>query len=148
MSVGTYRNNNRDTEVVFSPPRRGRPTAFASPDQLSVTRSLASDGTLFLRFQGRLDINTVLAFRDAAFSALGERPSQLILDLSQLYVVESTGISALVTLARVAQLIGVGLDLVPSSDLDEIFTSTGLKRLMMGTSLSGDAIARKILAHA
>lgn len=134
-----------ESRPVFTPARRGRPTAQVSPHLLSVTQSWDSTGCLELVVQGRLDLNTVLSFRDAAFAALGERPKTLRIDLTPLQVVEAAGIASLVTLSRVAQMVGVHFELKPSAHLALVFTETGLDRLMKTTPASSSDVARKIL---
>ena len=119
-----------ESRPVFSAPRRGRPTAQVPAHLLSISQSLQTDGSLTLTVKGQLDLNTVLSFRDAVFSALGERPSRLTLDLSPLLMVEAVGISTLVTLIRVAQLVNIPCQLIPSESLQSLLLETGLVRLM------------------
>ena len=108
--------------------RRGRPPAIVSPHLLAVER--IKDGTvLTLHVTGQLDLNTVLTFRDAIFSAMGEQPEQLTLDLTDLRALDSAGISALVTVARVAGLVRTDLTLVPAPRFRELLIETGLGRL-------------------
>jgi anti-anti-sigma regulatory factor len=92
-----------------------------------------------------LDLNTVLSFRDSVFTALGERPRKLILDLSPLHMVEATGIATLVTLSRVALLVGVECEIVPSPELSHLFLETGLDRLLAAPLPDGEAIAQRLL---
>ena len=107
--------------------RRGRPSAAVSPHLLSIER--VKDGTVVaLHVRGQLDLNSVLAFRDAVFSALGERPEQLTVDLLELRALDSAGISALVTVARVAGLVRTDLKLVPTPRFRTLLIETGLKR--------------------
>jgi anti-anti-sigma factor len=110
-----------------------------------MTQNWQKDGSLVLTAKGRLDLNTVLSFRDAVFSALGEHPSHLTLDLSPLLFVEATGIATLVTLVRVAQMVKVPCQILPSSDLRELFQETGLNRVMGEPTPSGEMIAQKLL---
>lgn len=134
-------------EFIFSAPRRGRPTVAVSPTLFSVSRQTDDTGALTLRTHGRLDLNTVLAFRDTMFSALGERPSRLTVDLSDVGLVEASGISSLVTLARVAALVGVPLDVVPSPAFSQTLTDTGLERLLHPKPPTGAEIAERLLAN-
>ena len=140
-----YDAETGESRPVFSAPRRGRPTAQVPAHLLSVSQSWRPDRSLTLTVQGRLDLNTVLSFRDAVFSALGERPRRLILDLSPIQLVESAGIATLVTLARVAMLVKVPCHVIASEELKTLFLETGLNRLMEAPELSGEVIARKLL---
>lgn len=134
-----------ESRPVFSPPRRGRPTAHVPDHLLSVTQSWASSERLVLTVKGRLDLNTVLSFRDSVFTGLGERPEVLVLDLRPLQLVEATGIATLVTLSRVAQLVGVKCEINASPELEALFQETGLDRLMAAAPPTATEIARKLL---
>lgn len=108
--------------------RRGRPPAIVSPHLLSVER--VKDGTVVtLLVRGQLDLNSVLTFRDAVFSAMGEQPEQLTIDLSELRNLDNSGVSALVTVARVANLVRTDLRLVPTPRFRSLLIETGLQRL-------------------
>ena len=134
-----------ESRPVFSPPRRGRPTAQVPAHLLSVGQSWQPDESLLLTVQGRLDVNTVLAFRDAVFSALGERPTRLVLDLSLLQLVEAAGVATLVTLSRVAQLMSIPCEIQLSPELGILFKETGLDRLMDTPPPTPSQIARRFL---
>ena len=108
--------------------RRGRPPAIVSPQLLSVTRSERL-GCLTLHLRGQLDLTTVLTFRDMVFSAMGEGHEALVLDLTDIMVLDSAGISALVTASRVAKMVGRGLRLIPSPRFEALLIETGLNQL-------------------
>jgi anti-anti-sigma factor len=146
MSLGVFREGPPGADVVFSAPRRGRPTAIASPDQLAVQRQDGVEGTVVLAYKGRLDINTVLTFRDVTFAVIGDRPKRLILDLSQISLVENAGIAALVTICRVINLVGMDYEVVPSPCLAETFSVTGLDKLVQ-QPLTGAAIAAEVFSR-
>jgi anti-anti-sigma factor len=107
--------------------RRGRPPAIVSPQLLSATRTERL-GYLTLHLCGQLDLTTVLTFRDMVFSAMGEGHEALILDLSEISILDNAGISALVTVNRVAELIGRGLRIIPSPRFESVLNDTGLNR--------------------
>jgi anti-anti-sigma factor len=134
-----------ESRPVFSAPRRGRPTAQVPAHLLSVSQSWQPDRSLTLTARGRLDINTVLSFRDSVFTALGERPSQLILDLSPLQQVEAAGVATLVTFSRVAQLMGIPWEIQSSPELNVLFQETGLDRLMSAPPATAHEIAQRLL---
>jgi anti-anti-sigma factor len=134
-----------ESRPVFSAPRRGRPTAQVPEHLLAVTQGWTDDGCLVLTAKGRLDLNTVLSFRDSVFSGLGERPHTLILDLRPLQLVEAAGIATLVTLSRVSQLVGVTCEIRASRELEVLFHETGLDRLMKAAPPTATEIAQKLL---
>ena len=141
----TKQTHDSRPEFIFSQPRRGRPTVAVSPALFSVVREYPGDGVLVLKARGRLDLNTVLAFRDAVFGALGERPARLVLDLTGVSAVEPSGISSIVTLARVASLVKVPVDLVPSPAFSALMAQTGLVRLLSLKTPTGVDIAQHFL---
>ena len=130
-SMPTMHTMERATLELPSLPkvsRRGRPPALVSPDQLSVEET--RDGCVVtLLVRGQLDAGSVLTFRDVVFSALGERPERLIVDLSELRDLDGAGISALVTVARVAEHVRTELCLAPSPRFRALLIETGLARL-------------------
>lgn len=134
-----------ESRPVFSAVRRGRPTAQVDESLLSVSSNKSDSGELTLLVRGRLDLNTVLAFRDYVFTALGKHPTRLQVDLSPVQVIEATGHETLVTLARVAQIVGVPCEFKPSPELAQTFAETGLNRLMQIAPPESSEIARKIL---
>lgn len=69
-------------------------------------RTQSGDGTVVLRLQGDLDVATAAELRRALAQALDGSPSSLVLDLSELSFVDSTGIGALVGGSRRAREVG------------------------------------------
>jgi len=99
---------------------------------------------LILRVQGQLDRATVLSFRDAMFTAIGRRPQALLLDLRQLEPLEQTdssGVSALLTVCRVARLTKIRLYVLPAPSL-----RTLLEQSEVGTDclVGGDTDSRGV----
>ncbi|MDX1932141.1 MAG: STAS domain-containing protein [Capsulimonadales bacterium] len=86
--------------------------------------------SLLLRLTGAIDLGSILRLRDVAFSAIGERPSLLLLDLRSVSHIEIAGINTLVTIARVARLVKVCCVVLPSEELRGTLTRTGLWRLL------------------
>ena len=73
-----------------------------------------------------LDLSTVLPFREAVFAVLGARPSSLLLELSGVSTIDSTGVSALLTIVRVAGMVNVPVRVIPSGALRTVLEATGL----------------------
>jgi len=131
--------------IVFARPRRGRPPARVAPSLLQHSIETRADGMVQARFRGSIDVNSALAFRDAVFTAMGECGGTLVCDLSQIVHVDTSGISHLITIARVASLTGVQLEFRLSPTLEALFSDTGLARLLQPEPLRGDQIARRLL---
>jgi len=75
---------------------------------------------------GDLDLANVLEFRDVAFSAIGQKPALLFLDLSSVTFVDTAGLSALLTVVRVARMIGARARLNPSPRVRRLLVLSGL----------------------
>lgn len=107
-------------------------TADAAPDSerhlsLDIEHDVTGAPTA-VRAAGGLDFVTVLAFREAAFGAVGARPRDLLLDLSDVHSCDLAGLSGLVAVVRVARMMGIGVRVAPAPDLRQTLESTGLSR--------------------
>lgn len=131
-----------------APRRRGRPTAVVPNSMFSVRRDIAEDGALVLRTRGRLDVLTALPFRDAVFGALGERPSLLEINLEEINLLEAAGINSLLTVIRVARLVGVPYRVRASGAITRLLETTRLAQLFNAAAPTGEQMATKILARA
>jgi hypothetical protein len=114
--------------------QRGRPRRVEVPEGglgsvLRVRRSV-EDGVLTLQFTGTADLANLLTLRDVSFTAIGERPFLLCLDMRMVTAVEIATINTLVTIARVAGMVGVHFALIPSNVLRDTLEQTGLTRLL------------------
>lgn len=122
--------------------RRGRPRKaelLALPNA-QVLRIRREDGeelsTLFL--SGSLVLAHLLTLRDEAFTAIGARPKRLVVDLRSVVTVEIAAISTLVTIARVAAMVEVDFNIVPSRALRPMLEETGLTRLLPPLDSDGE----------
>jgi anti-sigma B factor antagonist len=71
-----------------------------------------ADGHTVVELRGELDVSTVADLRDWLFAVLGEdRTSSIILDLSGLSFMDSTGLGVLVATERRAHQLGGALSL-------------------------------------
>jgi anti-anti-sigma factor len=93
---------------------------------------------LILHLNGQLDGTTALTFRDIVFTAMGERPLTLVLDLTGISVLDAAGVTALVTASRVSRLVRQDLGIRPSPRIARMLTETGLNRLF---TVEPDALA-------
>ncbi|MFY7953816.1 MAG: STAS domain-containing protein [Armatimonadaceae bacterium] len=131
--------------IVFARPRRGRPPAKVAPSLFQHSVEPGTGDTVVVRFHGSIDANSALAFREAVFTAMGRCSKTLLCDLCQIVHVDTSGISHLITVARVASLTGVKLEFQLSPTLEALFSDTGLSRLLRPEPLRGDQIARRLL---
>jgi len=121
--------NGYPTPASDIPAPVGGVPAATEPRHLSLdVERDASGAPTAVRVEGGLDFVTVLAFRDAAFGAVGARPHDLLLDLSGVHSCDQAGLSGLVAVVRVARMMGVGVRVAPAPDLRVMLESTGLNR--------------------
>ena len=85
------------------------------------------DGTYLVKLSGELDLNSVGMLRDE-FDRVGEsHPSSLLVDLSELTFIDSSGLAAFVRLHRWAAAEGCSLKLVQGGPaVERVFELTGL----------------------
>ncbi|HEU4544091.1 MAG TPA: STAS domain-containing protein [Jiangellaceae bacterium] len=103
------------------------------PDLLTVSREIADGGrAVRLRVVGEIDMSTVATFEEALSSAVDETHDHLLVDLSEVNFMDSSGLNALVR-ARNA-LEDNGVDLVISGVSDQVrrlFEVSGLMTAFM-----------------
>jgi hypothetical protein len=87
-------------------------------------------GVVTLTLSGALDLSSLLRVRDEAFTAIGERPRLLCMDLTEVDGIEIAAIQTLVTIGRVAHLVHVGFQIRPSPTLRGTILSTGMLRML------------------
>lgn len=83
-----------------------------------------------LTIQGDLDAESIPSFRDQAFTAIGLRPDILLLDMTGVPFVDTAGLAALVTVARVALRVQVRVMARPAPHLRRVLHVTGLTRIL------------------
>lgn len=102
----------------------------SEPDFRVELETLARGITLVHTF-GEIDFCTTRAFRASVARALDEGASRVIVDLSHLAFIDSSGIGALVGAVRRAAQNAVELMVVcPPGDVAHIFSITDLERMM------------------
>jgi anti-sigma B factor antagonist len=102
-----------------------------SHDALSVDiRSERNGDTMVYRLRGSLDLATAPSLRAALLDAAGEGPHEIIVDLSQLEFLDSTGLGALIGAHRRAMENGARVRLIVSDGpIQRLLTITGLMRI-------------------
>lgn len=87
--------------------------------------------TTMITLEGECDIAQKDAFRDAVRRAFAFKPEHIVLDLSQLAFIDSTGIQVVIELSRSARQANVHLVICPGSQqVQRVFELCGLiKRL-------------------
>ena len=101
------------------------------------------DGIYELHIRGVIDGTTVLAFREAMFSAIGRQPRILRLMLNDIDDISDVGISNLVTTARVAAMMQVGIEVVAIGRVHEMMSTSGLLDLIQHPAVTVTSPARE-----
>ena len=125
--------------------RRKRPLA-AVPEEMLLVHEERHGADICLQVYGQLDLVTVIPFRDAVFEAIGEKPKMVRLDLTAARTIDAPGISALVTLARVAQMMKVKFTVQMPQSLEEWTKESGLERLLQPEAVTGAKMAQAIFS--
>ena len=123
--------------------RRGRPSLHVSEDAFKSLLIASRDGIYELHIRGVIDGTTVLAFREVMFSAIGRQPRILRLMLSDIDDISDVGISNLVTTARVAAMMQVGIEVVAIGRVHEMMSTSGLLDLIQHPAVSVTSPARE-----
>lgn len=84
------------------------------------------DGQVVLTVSGDLDIASAAGFRDISLRTLGIDPVTLVLDLTEVPFIDSSGIAVLVLLRRKARSRRSELRLVTHRRIDSVLRVTGL----------------------
>jgi anti-sigma B factor antagonist len=100
--------------------------------------SQTHDGMVVLSLEGELDIYTVGAFRQES-DKIDPSAAQVVVDLTDVSLLDSSGLGALVSLLNRARAAGGLLGIVcPQRHLRRVFEITGLRRaFVFGDDLEG-----------
>ena len=133
-------------ETVSAPKRRrGRPSLAVSTDTFNSLLVISQDNIYGLYMRGVIDGSTILAFRDAMFTAIGHQPEILRLHLTGITDISDIGVNHLLTTARVAAIMHVKLDVVLVGALKTMMEESGLLELIKSPSISVEAPPEAIL---
>jgi anti-anti-sigma factor len=146
IATNTHDTNDAPQPQPRPAVRRKRPLAEVPEEMLSVQEERRGS-EIVLQVFGQLDLVTVIPFRDAVFEAIGEKPKSVTLDLTGMHTIESQGISALITLSRVAQMMKVKLAVKMPESLQEWVQESRLERLLQPEPFSGNTIASAIFSQ-
>lgn len=123
--------------------RRGRPSLHVSEDAFKSLLIASRDGIYELHIRGVIDGTTVLAFREVMFSAIGRQPRILRLMLNDIDDISDVGINNLVTTARVAAMMQVGIEVVAIGRVHEMMATSGLLDLIQHPAVTVTSPARE-----
>jgi anti-sigma B factor antagonist len=89
-----------------------------------------ADGCVTIRLTGEIDLNTAPSIREAALRAMSHHGGTLLIDLSGVTFMDSTGLEALLATRRRAELSGGTLQLIdPTQSVLRVLEVTGVDRL-------------------
>lgn len=90
-----------------------------------------SERSTVLKLSGELDVATAPALESAVCSAFAADPTSMVIDLSRLSFLDSTGIRVLVTAARQAETDGCPIVVMaPTAQVMRVLRLTGVDRLI------------------
>ncbi len=108
---------------------------------LQVTVQYTGDRGAVLRVTGDVDLHTASTLRERAVSVVEEGVPHIVLDLSQVDFVDSTGLSALISLLHVAQKANGSVRLAAVPDrLVRMVNMTGISQLLPVHPTVADAL--------
>ncbi|MFF8997671.1 STAS domain-containing protein [Streptomyces achromogenes] len=108
---------------------------------LQVTVQYTGDRSAVLGVAGDVDLHTASTLRERAVSVVEEGVPHLVLDLSQVDFVDSTGLSALISLLHAAQKANGSVRLAAVPDrLDRMVNMTGISQLLPVHPTVADAL--------
>lgn len=105
------------------------------------TREIKDNYQLF-RLTGLLDAFSELIFRKSIGSCIDEGPKNIILDLSKIEFVDSSGLGALVQLVKKAQTEGGTLQVVSNPRVTQTVKLVRLEKFLSLQNSVSDAIAK------
>ena len=116
------------------------------PEQLNLTVSLrgtreVKDNYQLFRLTGLLDAFSEASFRKVLNKCIDEGPKNLVLDLSKIDFVDSSGLGALVQLAKKAQTIDGTLQIVTNPRVTQTVKLVRLEKFLALQGSVDDAIA-------
>lgn len=110
--------------------------------------SIERDGSAFVAIpDGEVDVASAPRLRDELLNALNDRPPLLVVDLSQVTFLDSTGLAALVAVYRRATEIGTAFALAaPTRIAGKVLSITGLDRAWPIFDTRAEALANGVSA--
>ncbi|MFI9243833.1 STAS domain-containing protein [Streptomyces sp. NPDC053086] len=116
-------------------------------DTLHVTVQPTSDRTAVVAVAGDVDLHTASTLRTHALALVEEGVPDLVLDLAGVDFVDSTGLSALITLLHATHEAGGSLRLADVPDrLMRMISMTGISELLPVHATVADALAGRTAA--
>ena len=102
----------------------------AKPGSLELASS-ASDGTVTVTLRGELDLGSIAALEERLSAVEQEAPKRIVLDISDLSFIDSSGLRVLLVADGRARESGHELVLTPGSDaVQRVFEMTGARELL------------------
>jgi anti-sigma B factor antagonist len=103
----------------------------AVPDDFSLANHALGEGRHVLEVSGVVDLFTAPELKDRALGLLDESGSELVLDLSRVTYIDSTGLGVLLSAAKRAELLQGRVVLVNvDTEIARIFEITGIDTLL------------------
>jgi anti-sigma B factor antagonist len=113
----------------------------ATPVDLSIASRVVRDRTV-VAVQGEIDLYTASALKDATLGAVDDGPKRLILDLTGVPFMDSSGLGVVVACLKRLREMGGDLSLVtmPGSPPSKLLSLTGLDRAIPTYATTDEAV--------
>lgn len=102
---------------------RGAPAVV--PDGFNISVHVG-EGHAIVSVSGEIDLATAVQLRDAGLDALGVEPTHVVVDMSDVTFMDSTGLGVLVLLRRKARTRRCRLSIVSSKSIETVLYVSGL----------------------
>ena len=117
-------------------------------DDFHIRRTALADGAIVVAVAGELDLCSSHTLREALLAAADSGAASIVVDLSELSLIDSTGLGVLALLARRLTLASVDLAIVcPEGRVCGLLTQTGLDRAIPVYPTGGEALRPAVLTR-
>jgi anti-sigma B factor antagonist len=112
---------------TWTPQRPARPApVLDDPGRSYFAHAYVGDGYTLIAVGGDIDISTAVRFRDTALAALDDERHRVVVDLTDVTFMDSTGVAVLVLIRRKTGARDVALGVVSNPRIDTMLRVSGL----------------------
>jgi anti-sigma B factor antagonist len=132
----------RDGQAVALIPVSDQPASTAIAGRLMI-RSKSSEGALTISLSGELDVASAQMLEETLLDGCSSGASEIVLDLSGVEFMDSTGLSAILRGKAICDAHGCAYSLTPAQrPVDHVFRTTGVRGRLRFRSPRGTGSAR------
>ena len=121
--------------------------AAQASDDVRIRRTTLEDGAIVVAVAGELDLCSSQTLREHLTAAADSGATSIVVDLSELSLIDSTGLGVLALLARRLTLDSVDLAIVcPEGRISRLLALTKLDQVIPVYATRGEALRREAVA--